>query len=80
MTLADLTIIRTNFRKAVTVRDMGDLTNDNFVDFNDFRQWKNNFAGSVPNGLGVPEPSGVALALWALWKVARRERVDEYCN
>jgi hypothetical protein len=74
--LADLTIIRTNMRRAVTMRTQGDLTNDNFVNFNDFRQWKENYvpAPGDPADFGIPEPAGAFLAATALLGLARMRR------
>lgn len=79
VTLADLTIIRQNFRTAVTSRTLGDVTNDGFVNFDDFRQWKDNY---VPAGVGanvsVPEPSAAAIVAGAAcaigWLRRRRNR------
>jgi hypothetical protein len=66
--LDDSAVIRTNFRTAVPNRGMGDLTEDNFVDFQDYLEWKGNFpfpgAGAGASA-GVPEPSSGILALAA---------------
>jgi hypothetical protein len=63
--LVDYQIIRDHFLQNATMRSEGDLNNDGFVDFRDFRLWKNNFP-TPPPGSGaiveaVPEPSGVCL-------------------
>jgi hypothetical protein len=80
VTLDDLTIIRQNFRTAVTSRTLGDVTNDGFVNFDDFRQWKANYVPAVGEAsIGIPEPSGFALAVPALWVIRqmRRRRVSK---
>ncbi|WP_425399992.1 PEP-CTERM sorting domain-containing protein [Aeoliella sp.] len=71
--LVDLQIIADNFRQSVTSRIQGDLTNDNFVDFDDFDQWKRNYNGSLANlnldfltGTQVPEPTSAVLAALAI--------------
>jgi hypothetical protein len=61
----DFAIIQGHFQQTVAGRTEGDLTFDNFVDYRDFRQWKNNAPAPVLAewaALGVPEPSSVALA------------------
>jgi hypothetical protein len=73
--ISDFDAIRDHFQSSVTARSMGDLTFDNFVDFADFRQWKTAFLGgggslegvdlSFISG-GVPEPSCVCLAFFAI--------------
>jgi hypothetical protein len=65
----DFAIIQSHFQQTVTMRTEGDLTFDNFVDFRDFRQWKNNAPAPVLEqwaALGVPEPSTAMLAGLAL--------------
>lgn len=65
----DLGIIAANFRKSGG-RELGDLTGNGFVDFDDFGQWKSHYTGP---GLGaehftflaVPEPSTVLLLVCA---------------
>ena len=67
----DFEPIRTNFRKSVTMRSDGDLVRNNFVDFDDFREWKAAFLGGGGSLAGVdlgflnnvPEPGAAALAL-----------------
>jgi hypothetical protein len=78
VTLDDLTIIRQNFRTTVTSRTLGDVTNDGFVNFDDFRQWKDNYVPAAGEAsIGIPEPSAVVLAVPALWVISqmRRRRV-----
>jgi hypothetical protein len=61
----DFAIIQSHFQQPVAAREEGDLTFDLFVDFRDFRQWKQNAPAPVLAewaALGVPEPSAVALA------------------
>src|SRR5690606_10783387 len=64
---ADLTPIRTNYRKSVQLRSQGDLDGNGLVDFADFRQFKNGLlAGGSSLGeldlafLSVPEPASLA--------------------
>ncbi len=47
VTIEDLQIIAANFRKA-GAREMGDLTGNGFVDFDDFGQWKQFYTGPRP--------------------------------
>lgn len=62
----DYYVIEAHFQQSVTLRTEGDLNSDGFVDFADFRQWKNNRtdlgSGSTAN-LVVPEPSSAALII-----------------
>jgi hypothetical protein len=75
VTLADLTIIRQNFRTAVTSRTLGDVTNDGFVNFDDFRQWKANYVPAVGEAsIGIPEPSALVLTAPALWVISQVRR------
>jgi hypothetical protein len=80
----DFSPLLINLRRPVTLRSEGDLTADGFVDFHDFRQWKAAFlgAGANPEGLDVPEPSGVmliglgvAIALRLRWQGLARTMV-----
>jgi hypothetical protein len=68
--LVDLDIIAANFRLNVSLRSMGDLTGDGFVDVLDFRDWKANYPGATPafggNNPGVPEPATLMSAFFAL--------------
>lgn len=73
--ISDFDAIRDHFQSAVTMRSMGDLTFDNFVDFSDFRQWKTAFLGGGGSLEGVdlsffagavPEPTSVCLTLLAM--------------
>ena len=73
---ADFDIIRGNFLESVVDRTDGDLTLDGFVDWGDFRAWKNKASEAGGTGAAVPEPSTMMLLLTALtgalW--ARRRR------
>jgi hypothetical protein len=54
------------------------VTNDGFVNFDDFRQWKDNYVPAVGEAnVGIPEPSAILLATPALWVIGqmRRRRV-----
>jgi hypothetical protein len=44
---------------------MGDLNSDSFVDFSDFRLWKNAAPPAVSAGLNIPEPAAIGLAAFA---------------
>ncbi|TWT66889.1 hypothetical protein Pla123a_45900 [Posidoniimonas polymericola] len=75
----DLDPIRTNYLQPVTFRSEGDLNGDEFVDFADFRQWKDAYlaTGATISAsdiafLNVPEPSAVCLLLMGLSAAARR--------
>ncbi|HEY3391547.1 MAG TPA: hypothetical protein VGK58_02485 [Lacipirellulaceae bacterium] len=67
----DFEPIRANFRKAVSERNMGDLVDDNVIDFDDFHEWKAAFvgggsvAGMDIDFFSVPEPASAALAVVA---------------
>jgi hypothetical protein len=73
-TLADLTLIRNNFRKSVGVtRAMGDLDGSGDVDFLDYFQWRtqyllaNPLLDDAPGLFAVPEPtSGVIVFVCSL--------------
>jgi high-affinity K+ transport system ATPase subunit B len=73
--LADLMIIRQNFRQSVGSITQGDLTSDGFVNFDDFRLWKNNYIPAAGETVaGVPEPTGAILAAIAVAALRRRRR------
>jgi len=79
----DFFIIRDNFRRNAASRGDGDLTGDGFVNFEDYRQWKDTQSGSLElyTLLGVPEPGSVALvvlgvALLGLNACARRNATN----
>jgi hypothetical protein len=70
----DFTPIRDNFQKATVERTLGDLVNDDFVDFLDYRQWKTAFTAGGGNlaevdltflSAPVPEPAAGAMVLAA---------------
>jgi hypothetical protein len=74
----DFFIIRDNLFDAVTSRSMGDLNSDNFVDFTDFRLWKNAAPPAISAGLVIPEPAALGLLLAGMAGVIsllRRRRV-----
>jgi hypothetical protein len=72
----DFEPIRANFRKAVALRNEGDLVPDGVVDFNDFRQWKTAHlaAGGSMAGIdlfaSVPEPATLCTAAIASLLIA----------
>jgi hypothetical protein len=83
--LSDLSPIRQNYLQNVSDRLMGDLVDDNIVDFRDFRQWKtawleaNSGSGSLAGVdfsflTPVPEPSAVLLAALSLCGFIGRRR------
>jgi len=78
--LVDYGVIRDAFYTSVTSKSMGDLTFDNFVDFDDFEEWKTHFpfpvVGDVFNLTVVPEPASVTLLCLgvALGLVSRRRK------
>jgi hypothetical protein len=67
----DFEPIRANFRKAVAERNLGDLVDDNMIDFKDFHQWKDAFVGgggslaglNLSFGANVPETGTAGLVL-----------------
>ena len=66
VTLDDLNIIAAHFRQSGG-RELGDLSGNGFIDFDDFQQWKQNYPGAFPGGASglfgsVPEPG--CLVLW----------------
>ncbi len=81
VTLDDLAIVGAHFRQSGG-RELGDLTGNGFIDFDDFQQWKQNFPGAFP-GSGsladffgsVPEPTSAVLCfsgVIGLTSMARR--------
>jgi hypothetical protein len=77
--IVDLQIIAANFRTAGG-RELGDLTGNGFVDFDDFGEWKDNYTGpglaaSAFSFLSVPEPaSGLLFVLGLACLSSRRKR------
>ncbi|MCA9184336.1 MAG: PEP-CTERM sorting domain-containing protein, partial [Planctomycetales bacterium] len=70
----DFPPIRDHFFQSVTGRAEGDLTLDGFVNFADFRQWKDNAVGVGVSS--VPEPamgSLLSIGMLALGMVRRRK-------
>ena len=78
--LDDFELISDNLFNTVPAGTMGDVTLDGVVNYADFRLWKNNYvpAGSsaLSGGEGVPEPSGIVLAVIALCGVVCGRRVQ----
>lgn len=79
--LADLTVIRTNFGQTPATRPQGDLSGNNLVFFEDFREWKNNYPPANPisaisTSTQVPEPTAALLAMMGLaaWGSLARRR------
>jgi hypothetical protein len=72
----DFAIIQSHFQQTVTMRSEGDIAGfDNFVDFRDFRQWKQNAPAPVLAQLAaIPEPSAVVLAGLAIAGLAAVRR------
>ena len=77
----DFEAIRLHFRRSVTERSDGDLTGDQIVNFDDFREWKVAFlggggslAGLNVNFLNAPEPSSIGLAMLAALSAVRVRR------
>jgi hypothetical protein len=67
--LTDFDIIRNHFQQTATMRSEGDLNFDGFVDFRDFRIWKDNFPTPPPEGAGanvIPEPTSGLLLCWSI--------------
>jgi hypothetical protein len=64
--LTDLSIIAAHFRQSGD-HDLGDLTGNGFIDFDDFQQWKQNYPGAFPGSAAaalfgnVPEPGSFLL-------------------
>jgi len=71
----DFNTILANFGQSVTNRTDGDLTNDGFVNFLDFRQWKDNRT-AVSDGNVVPEPNSLLIIFsGVLGLIAFRKRL-----
>jgi hypothetical protein len=69
----DFEPIRANFRKSIVARNQGDLVDNDFIDFADFREWKSVFlggggslAGLDLGFLSIPEPSTIGPVLVVL--------------
>jgi hypothetical protein len=76
----DFPLISDNLFNTVPAGTLGDVTLDGVVNYADFRLWKNNYVpeGSASGSIvgGVPEPSGIVLAVFALLGIAIRRRVS----
>lgn len=59
LNLDDFDLIRANFRQTVTAGENGDIDFSGYVDFPDFRIWKEAFGGGGP--ASVPEPATASL-------------------
>lgn len=79
----DYLLIQAHAFQKVPFGTLGDVTDDGFVDFTDFREWKTNFPGGAAAAdaavaaLSVPEPSTLALGgigLLLLATIHRRRR------
>lgn len=67
VTIDDYLLIQANSFTLVPLGQMGDVDDSGFVDFGDFRQWKQNFPGGVAAAEAaiaalVPEPASLSLA------------------
>ena len=67
VTIDDYLLIQANSFTIVPLGTMGDVDDSGFVDFGDFRQWKQNFPGGVAAAEAaiaslVPEPGSLSLA------------------
>jgi hypothetical protein len=76
VTIEDLQIIAAHFRQSVG-RELGDLSGNGIVDFDDFDQWKRNYTGpglaaSEFAFLSVPEPASALLLIFGLSIIALR--------
>lgn len=69
--LDDFDIIAANFKSSVASRGEGDLNVDGFVDFADFRIWKN---ASAPSSATIPEPTTLLLTAISLAGLASGRR------
>jgi hypothetical protein len=82
VTIDDYLLIQANSFTIVPLGTMGDVDDTGFVDFGDFRQWKENFPGGVAAAEAaiaalVPEPASLSLAgagLLGLMACSRRHR------
>jgi hypothetical protein len=82
VTIDDYLLIQANSFTIVPLGTMGDVDDTGFVDFGDFRQWKENFPGGVAAAEAaiaslVPEPGSISLAaagLLGLIACGRRHR------
>jgi hypothetical protein len=79
--LIDYGFIKTNFFLASgATRAQGDLTGDGNVGIDDYALWKNNAPAAVLAALGVPEPTGLALAAFGTAAMAAaRRRLRRVC-
>jgi hypothetical protein len=72
--IPDVEIIAANFRQNASLRSMGDLTANGFVDLLDFRNWKSNYPGAFPASASgspaVPEPATIISSLVGLVGIA----------
>lgn len=73
---ADFDVIDTNFGQAAGLRTEGDLVNNNFVDLDDYLQWKlaPKDAEAVGLSASVPEPGAALLLAIGVLGVARVRR------
>jgi hypothetical protein len=84
--VADVEIIAANFRQNASLRSMGDLTGNGFVDLLDFRNWKANFPGAFPasasSNPAVPEPATLVVVFVGMAGIAwlRRPRRLAICS
>jgi hypothetical protein len=86
--IADVEVIAANFRQNASLRSMGDLTGNGFVDLLDFRNWKSNFPGAFPapasgaSSPAVPEPGTVLGAIVGLLGIIwqRRRCAADACS
>jgi len=75
-TIDDLQIIANNFYTSVPTRGMGDLNEDGFVNFADYRIWKDTSGSAATlESLGIPEPGSIFLITLGLpWLGMRRRK------
>ena len=77
--LGDFAILRDNMNEHLdreVVYEDGDINCDGKIDLEDFGQFKEIFLqqSQTSSPLGVPEPSSIALSLWALAGIALQVR------